>query len=173
MYICSYHDREPGRPYLIRSRGAGSTQSVSDIEISRPQTSLKVNISWQGIEWIKLELYALQQREVRSVQGNNSESEGIIVHKYIPTTGKSGSKPDADYDVLFLDNPAASTIQSVAEVSGPESVQLAITNPGRAKLPTLYPVAEGLSQIPVLEILEGTVIDYQGIWDLSQMERLN
>ncbi len=162
-------------PIITGREELGVPKLFSDIDISRTDTSVKVSVSWRGAQWATLEVEGLKAEQPATPaerDSNGSESEGLLVHKYIPSTGGDGAQPDADYDVLILNVPNASAVKSIS-VAEPAGVSVQIHNLGSQKLPTLHTVVDGLARIPVLEIVEASVTELQGVSDLSNVERLS
>ena len=158
-------------PILTGREELGVPKLFSDISISKNESSGLVKVSWRGAQWAELEWKDMQKDENASNGAPGiGTSEGLLVHKYIPSTG--GGKPDADYDILILNDPASSSIRS-RYTAAAANVRLEIKDLGAKALPTLQPVIGRLAELPIYEIMGGTLTEYQGVSDLSNLERLN
>jgi hypothetical protein len=160
-------------PIITGRDELGFGKVFSDLAIRRTNSTFEATLTWKGAQWAHFKLNGLKPETINqsTSDGDADVSEGILLHKYIPSTGGEG-KPDADYDVLVLDEPGASTLQSKL-ASEPKNVDFKIESLGEQKLPTLHPFVDRLAEIPVFEVIEATVNEYLGVPDLSVVERLN
>lgn len=157
-------------PILTGREELGVSKMFSDIDITRSsESSFVTKVSWRGAIWGEFELKNLQKREAGSVQTEESESEGVLLHKYIPGTGTD--KPDADYDVLLMSDLEKLSVKSF-QTASPADVRFEINKLGWEQLPTLHSVISRLAELPVIEISEGSLAETQGVTDLSNMLRL-
>lgn len=155
----------PGREEL------GLPLVFSDIDVSKTETCTKVAVSWRGAQWATMELKNLKRCSQDEASEHNEN--GILVHKRIPSTGVSGGKSDADYDVLIsADSEKACSVRSTY-IADPGDSIFTVTNLGGQKLPTLSTVVERLAEIPIFEIVRASVTEYQGAPDFSRAERLD
>jgi hypothetical protein len=154
-------------PILTGREELGIPKMFSDIKILKDATSHRAEISWRGAHWATLELDELQR--VETDPNPIDRGEGLLVHKYIPST--EVGKPDADYDILHLTD-STPTIRSI-QASRPENIILDINDLGEKVLPTFHPVVSRLAELPILEIVCGTLTEYQGVGDFSNLHRLS
>ncbi|CRG82905.1 hypothetical protein PISL3812_00252 [Talaromyces islandicus] len=145
----------------------GMPKMFSDIKILEDTTSRRAEISWRGAHWATLELQNPQTAETDPNPINSGE--GLLVHKFIPST--EVGKPDAEYDILHM-NDATPRIRSI-RVTHPENIILDIKNLGKEALPTLHPVVSRLAELPIFEIVGGTLKEYQGVENFSNMYKLS
>ena len=164
-------------PILTGREELGFPKLFSDIEISRNANSCKARLSWRGMQWAKMELGDLQP-DKPTPKGDASVrsqdvSDGLLVHKYIPASGsKQRGQADAEYDVFVPNQPETSSVQS-KYLASPRNVQLEIkTFDDWKELPTLHIPVNRLAEIPIFEILEGSVTNRQGVPDLSNAQQL-
>ena len=153
-------------PILTGREELGVPKLFSDIEISRTESSCLAKVSWRGAQWAELEWKDLRQ-DSTSAEGTQESNEGLLVHKYIPSTGNSNfGRADADYDVLIPNDREMSAVRS-RFAACPADVRLEIKDLGWEKLPTLHPVVSRLAELPVFETLGAAVVEYQGVPDFS------
>lgn len=156
-------------PILTGREELGVPKMFSDIDITRSsESSFKAKTSWRGAAWGHFEWKNLQ-KEAEPVPTGEGESEGLLLHKYIPGTGSS--KPDADYDVLVNSQEKSSSVLSF-QTASPADVRFEINKLGWKQLPTLHSVISRLAELPMLEVLEGSLTKVQGLSDLSDTVRL-
>lgn len=165
-------------PILTGREELGVPKMFSDIDITRSdEGSFVAKVSWRGAIWGEFEWKNLQGKEVEGgtvsigKEGGESESEGLLLHKYIPGTGSS--TPDADYDVLLVNFQDKSSRAKSSQSASPADVRFEIKELGWKDLPTLHPIVSRLAELPVFEVLEGTVTKKQGVPDLREIVRLN
>lgn len=157
-------------PIITGREELGVSKMFSDIDITRSnESSFVAKLSWRDAAWGQFEWKNMQKKEASTVPTEEGESEGLLLHKYIPGTGSD--KPDADYDVLLVNDLEKSSVQSFQSAS-PADVRFKINNIGWKQLPTLHSVISRLAELPVLDILEGSLTKTQGVTDLSSMLRL-
>ncbi|KAL6252506.1 hypothetical protein RBB50_000225 [Rhinocladiella similis] len=184
-------------PIMTGREELGVPKLFSDIDVDSTtdddNTSIKATISWRGATWMEMRVDSLQQQQQQqhhpSLDSGDSnvttcatatspsppqQSEGLLVHKYIPSSGGdiNNGKPDADYDVLIHNDPGAETVKTTY-LASPSDAKVVIHNLGSQKLPTLCNVVDGLSRIPILEIVDARMVEIKGMSDLSNLERLN
>ena len=159
-------------PILSGREELGVPKVFSDIEISRSSTSCRASLSWRGSQWAEFQWKALKE-DAAAVDQAEDPIGGLLVHKYIPATGRKDSHDaDANYAVFIPEEPGASTIKSKS-VTSKSDLEVKITDLGWQKLPTLHPIVRRLSEIPIFEFLEGAVTGYQGVSDLAGARRLD
>ena len=147
----------------------GMPSLFSAITISKTDTSLVAEMSWQGARWAKIGLKSLTESQQVSVHEPDAARD-LLVHKYIPPSGHG--KPDADYDVLIQDGSFVPTIISKSTAPIPD-VRVEIKDLGKSLLPTLYPIISRLAEIPIFDIVEAVVTNYQGVSSPPQVLRLS
>lgn len=153
-------------PILTGREELGFPKMFSDIDISRHTTSYRANISWRGAQWVTFEISGLQTANKDPAETDRGE--GLLVHKYIPST--EIGKPDADYGILHL-NDTRPTVKSV-QAADKSSARLEFHDLGPKLLPTLHPVASRLAELPIFKTIGASVTEYQGVSDITNLERL-
>jgi len=93
------------------------------------------------------------------------------LHKYMPRSGAHGPEADAEYAVLIRGDPHASSVMSMRNCTDDSYVQFCESI--LSQLPTLYHIVSRLAELPVIEVAEATVLEYQGVPDLSNAQRLS
>lgn len=160
-------------PIVTGREELGVSKLFSDIDISCNGGSITAKLSWRGAEWAEFEWKNLQKdgkdASMLLVKEKSGEGEGLLVHKYIPGTGSE--ELDADYDVLLLKDAEESSIQSI-HTARPGDVRFQINELDWKQLPTLHSVVSRIAELPVFEILEGSVTKAQGVSDFSKVQRL-
>ena len=158
-------------PILVGREELGVPKMFSDIAISRADNSCVAKISWRGAQWAELGWRNLQKPNSAPVDEPKADG-SLLVHKYIPATGKSKTaQPDADHAVLIPNQLNVSSLLSKS-VAKAADCKVEIDNLGCERLPTLHPIVQRLAELPILEVVEGAVTEYRGVPDLSNARRL-
>ena len=118
-------------PILTGREELGVPKMFSDIAISRTDSSCAANISWRGAQWAELKWSNLQKPGDATVLDQPNGGGGLLLHKYIPATGRGKlAEPDADDAVFIGDQPDMSSLLSSSVVPAAD-VTLKITDLGR------------------------------------------
>ncbi|KPI36528.1 3-hydroxybenzoate 6-hydroxylase 1 [Cyphellophora attinorum] len=153
-------------PIITGREELGIPKVFSDIKIHSNGSSFRAEISWRGAEWATLELKDLVPTEKSP---SDHLSGGLLVHKYIPSSNPA--KPDADYDIMHSADESIAATSSLASDRG--SVRLEIRDLGPDSLPTLHPIVSRLAELPIFEIVQASVVEYDGVPDLSRQVHLD
>ena len=89
----------------------------------------------------------------------------------MPRTGAHCPEADAEYAVLIRGDPQASSVMSMRTCASDSHVEFYEMTPSR--FPTLHHIISRLAELPVFEVAEATVLEYQGVPDLSNAQRLS
>ncbi|KAK0933176.1 hypothetical protein LTR29_015252 [Friedmanniomyces endolithicus] len=158
-------------PIITGREELGIPKVFSDIDIRRSGTSLRATVAWRGTTWAELHWSKLSAPETPGRSPTPfTISEDLLVHKYIPSSGKSGVA-DADYPVLIRTKPESSRIVSRQECP-PEKASFSFVDAGVKALPTLSNIAEALAEVPVYSIVSASVVEKEGVSDFSDVTAL-
>ncbi|KAK0875679.1 hypothetical protein LTR87_010464 [Friedmanniomyces endolithicus] len=158
-------------PIMTGREELGIPKVFSDIDICRPGTSLHATVSWRGTTWAELRWSELSEpQNLEHSTAATSTPEDLLVHKYIPSSGKPGVA-DADYPVLIRTKPESSHTVSWQECR-PEKASFSFINAGVKALPTLSSIAEVLAEVPVYSIVSASVVETEGVSDFSDLTAL-
>ena len=180
-------------PILSGREELGFPKVFSDISITAggdEGSSNEARISWRGAEWAKFVWKGLEehsQTATTAADGTNgnvdgdqpsrsdTDSQGLFVHKCIPVSDmadREKRRADAEYDVFlpsFFGTVGGSKTTKIRKTANAE---FKIEDLGFKKLPTLHHVVERLAELPVIEVVEATIIEAEGLGDLSGARRL-
>ncbi|KAK5948540.1 hypothetical protein OHC33_010436 [Knufia fluminis] len=152
-------------PIISGREELGVPKVFSDIAVTTTEASYQAEISWRGHKWATLKWSALQNCH------HVSADQDLLLHKYMPRTGAHGPEADAEYTVLIRGDPRASAVMSMRNSASDSHVKFCETTP--LHLPTLHHIVSRLAELPVIEVAEATVVQYQGVPDLSNAQRLS
>jgi acetoacetate decarboxylase len=153
-------------PIITGREELGIPKVFSDIKIHSDGSSFRAEISWRGAEWAVMELKDLLPTKKLS---SDHLSGGLLVHKYIPSNDPD--TPDADYDIMHSADASIDVTSSLA--SDPKNVRLQIRDLGPDLLPTLHPIVSQLAELPIFEVVQASIVDYDGVPDLPRQVRLS
>ncbi|KAK0964367.1 hypothetical protein LTR54_018393, partial [Friedmanniomyces endolithicus] len=153
-------------PIITGREELGVPKVFSDIDISRSGTSVHATVAWRGTTWAELTWSELsEQQTLEHLPAASTTPEDLLVHKYIPSSAKSG-EADADYPVLIRTKPESSRTVSWQECQ-PANASFSLANAGVKALPTLSNIAEALAELPVYSIVHASVVETEGVSDFS------
>lgn len=144
----------------------------SDIDVNYSETGCSARISWGGNVYARFSWKgtSVAMEECNSAPVKVPEhSEGVFVHRYLPSleTGRSAN----ENDVLLSQSDVPSSVRLNFEQSSNGTI-FKIEDLGMDKLPTLHHIVSRLAELPVFEVLGGTTTMYSGIRDFSAAEVL-
>lgn len=156
-------------PIVSGREELGMPKLYTAIEIFRRAESYHIKTGWQGANWGNFSLRGLKQVDPKAEQGTISgePDDGVIVHRYIPATGKDNKgKSEADYAcfVPFAEDTPAPSAQRVWKA---DKAVFDIDGMDWDCLPTLHHIISRLADIPVYEVLGGKVVEGVGVPDVS------
>lgn len=153
-------------PIISGREELGMPKVYSAIDVFRRKESYNIKTSWQGANWGSFSLSGLKPIDPASEAPAESGDEGILVHRYIPSTGKD-QKGIAEADYAVIDRfDAANPKPTVEKVWKAERAEFEIQGRGWEELPTLQHIVGRLAEVPVYEILEGRVVEGRGVGDV-------
>jgi acetoacetate decarboxylase len=153
-------------PIITGREELGIPKLFSDIEIRSDASKFRADISWRGARWATMEIQDLRPSTDAFA---DYLSEGLLVHKYIPSANLA--KPDADYNIMHPPDGRLKPTSALAANSS--NGTLKINDLGPKSLPTLHPIVSRLAELPVFEVVQASVVEYDGIPDLSRQEHLS
>ena len=160
-------------PILSGREELGVPKVYSDINIVRTAGDYKASISWRGNKWAEFEWNNLQEQLPPASHYEGDTDKGLLIHKWIPATGQAQhGKPDADYDV-FIPTYGRGPPNAARKTAKSSRSQFKIWDSSDTKFPTLHHIVARLAELPVFEILEGTLSETQGVDDLSSAQVLD
>ena len=144
----------------------------SDIEIHDQNERITVETRLCGAAWGRMEWDSLVARE-----GNyNEELEGeaLLLHKYYPANSPQDQKTrlDAGY-AAYLESGSGVDKKSIRQgrtSSGNSSFHFDAYDWKR--LPTLHHIVSRLTELPVFEVVEASVVDNVGVPDFNTVGRI-
>jgi acetoacetate decarboxylase len=157
-------------PIITGREELGVPKLYSDIDIVEHGSDISVQIGWRGSTYAEFSWKNLRRKgREDAVNTEEHASEGLLVHKYMPS--HKISEPICENDVLLNKSGTTSSILS-QRVSVPADTGIKIEDLGVEHLPTLHHIVSRLAELPVLEVLGGSVTEYQGVTDFSEVEIL-
>ena len=149
-------------PILTGREELGFPKFYSEIQIDQKSESWAMKASWKGSTYFTMDLRNVQPAEHVAPP----TSDGILVYKYIPATGRPGFA-DAEYAVC-----APSTKQTVTSFATTKECKVSVQSHDGKKLPTLHHIACGFEEIPIFEVVEGSVTEARGLDDFTSAYRI-
>ncbi len=181
-------------PILSGREELGYPKLYSDISITPRNdgdaSDVEARIGWRGAEWATFRWRGLrdqaQQQPSSAVvsqngahqedddgKDNNSHEEGMFVHKCIPASDgaeRGKHRADVEYDVFI---PASKTgVTRTKRVRKAEHADFKFEDLGFQRLPTLHHIVSRLAEIPVFEVVEASIVEADGVGDMSGARRI-
>lgn len=134
--------------------------------------------SWCGFRFFEMSLRTpskLTADEVAAMRGAAAESDGVIVHKYLPRTGEGWVEADADY---FTMTPIPSEAQRMADppLPPPEvwrgTGDFTFHEATWKDLPTQYHIVDALRDLEVVELRDAFLVREQDNTDFHDQRIL-
>lgn len=151
-------------PILSGREELGFPKLYSEIDVEETAQTWSMKATWRDTTWIRLELKELQ---VGNNPASTAPADNLFVYKYVPATGKRGIA-DVEYPVCLPTPRGAQVSQSQYTSTGSITV-----DPHTLKaLPTMHHIATRLAELPVHEIVGGTVTRGTGVSDFSSAYRI-
>ncbi|EME78798.1 uncharacterized protein MYCFIDRAFT_178899 [Pseudocercospora fijiensis CIRAD86] len=141
-------------PIVSGREELGMPKLYSAIDVHRRTQSYHIRTSWQGATWGSFHLSGLHESDPATSTGSISgeADDGILVHRYIPATGRK-NKGLAEADYACFDRFAEAEPKPRAErLWVAESARFEIDGLVWDQLPTLHHVVGRLAELPVYEI---------------------
>lgn len=151
-------------PILSGREELGFPKLFCDIDVEQTDSDWSMKASWRGANFINLELRDLVSSKDVPLQ---SKEDGLLLYKYVPTTGRPGYA-DAEYPVLV----PTSSEQSLTKARRTTNCNIAVDAHNPKILPTLHHIVSRLAELPIFEIVEGTVVEGTGVEDLRSAYRV-
>ncbi|KAJ5117213.1 hypothetical protein N7476_006489 [Penicillium atrosanguineum] len=149
-------------PILTGREELGWPKIFAEIDVKRTSNSFSMNANWRGASFATFELSGLYPVD----DGPLEDEEGIFVHKYIPATGMKGVA-DADYSVY---TPKA--LLQIGKCLRATKGAISFNSLDWEALPTMHHIVKRLEELPVIEFVEGVVVEGEGISDLQDTFRI-
>ncbi|KAK0756561.1 hypothetical protein N5P37_010714, partial [Trichoderma harzianum] len=146
-------------PIITGREELGISKLYSEIDIEESDNTCSVKISWRGNAYMQLSWQQLTPKVRESL--TEHESEGSIV-----------GRASCESDVLLANDTRASHIDARRETL-PHNATFKFQDYGAESLPTLHHIVSRLAELPVFEVVGGTITEFQGVTDFSRIEILN
>ena len=188
-------------PILSGREELGYPKLYADISITPRNdgdaSDVEARIAWRGAEWATFRWRGLRdpaQQQRSSSAGvsqngapqdddkkgndnndNNSHQEGMLVHKCIPASDgaeRGNHTADAEYDV-FIPAPETRGTRRTKRVRHADHAEFQFEEDvGPKRLPTLHHIVSRLAEIPVFEVVAASLVEADGVGDLSGARRI-
>lgn len=140
----------------------GYPSIFSDIKLESPrQGSLKVLISWRGVQWAQLYVENLVKSTELEPMGEN-----ILVHRSLATITDEPTAChfDLEQDILIIESPVDKSSDSEGEAVSSDlrnvykstKASIEVTAKDPEQLPTLHHITSRLAELPIFSIVDVT-----------------
>lgn len=148
---------------IIRGREElGIPKLFADVNVKATTSSTTMEASWRKTTFLTLDLQDLEDGP-----SDPPSSDAILAHKYLPATGRPGVA-DVEYPILVS---SAKDIR-ITKSQKAAHCSIKLNAHDEKTLPTLHHAITRLAELPIHEILGGTVVEGTGLQDMSLAERL-
>jgi hypothetical protein len=146
----------------------GLPKLFAGLKTYRTGSSYSMKASWRDSPFCNVSLEGLEPFNSNSSNGTEApEEQGIFVYKYIPAVGKPG-QADIEYPVML---PKSKT--KLEKVYKAERASFTIDSKSWEALPTLHHIVSRMAEMPVYEVLEGTIMEGTRAEEQSAVQRLD
>lgn len=156
-------------PIVTGREELGMPKLYSTIDIYRQATSYRIRTGWQGASWGDFLLEDLVEVDsssgARSINGEGDN--GILSYRYIPQVGRKNKGLAAEEYPIFdpfceaVPKPAPHTVYKAGKAT------FRIDPLNWEQLPTLHHIILRLSELPIYEIVDASVIEGSNVPDVS------
>ena len=141
----------------------GLPKLFADIDEKTTTRTWTMEASWRKTTFLTLELHDLED-----VNPSDAPFKDVtLAHKYIPATGKPGIA-DVEYSILI---PPAKDF-SITKSQRAAKCNIKLDAHDGKRLPTLHHVVKRLAELPMYEVLEGTIVEGTGLQDMALADRV-
>lgn len=163
-------------PIVSGREELGMPKLYTAIEVHQREQSHYVQTSWQGAVWGRFSLAGLKEEDPGNDPGTigGTSDQGILVYRYVPKVGRdSKGQAEAEYPVFVPHGQESKVVPSrVIRVRRTKDASIEINALGWDSLPTLHHVIDRLGEIPIDEIVDGKVVEGDGVPDVSSAMRI-
>ncbi|KAF1971864.1 FAD binding domain-containing protein [Bimuria novae-zelandiae CBS 107.79] len=168
-------------PIISGREELGMPKVYSSLDVTRVADTWRLTAGWMGNSFLDLSLNGLETKPSpdqvqQSAAPSTVTDEGMIFHKFIPTTGPDGSKErdqaDVDYFgfVSYMDE-AKTGFRRVERTLTAARAEIKFDALDWKKLPTLHHIVDRLAEIPI-EVIEAKLVEGRGGNDLRSVRKL-
>lgn len=160
-------------PIMTGREELGFPKVFSDIDIQDKGTTFKASLSWRGTTWAELSWPLTQTNGDSTTQARSqiTENESILVHRQMPGVGDPGkTTPEGQYTAYCPSQQIKTKVLKEHTCLTPAT--LSFQPHYWRTLPTLHHIVARLDELPVLEVIESSVVDTEGWTDLSELVRI-
>ncbi|KAK4986152.1 hypothetical protein LTR50_005524 [Elasticomyces elasticus] len=174
-------------PIVTGREELGMPKLYCALDVFRRKESTFINASWKGASFGEWEWEGLEPVDIPPTNGesgsgklsggattsfspNGFEDQGILAYRYVPAVGREG-KADAEYAV-FVPRNKASEAPRVRTTFRAKKASFRFNKRNWDELPTLHHIAAGLAELPIYKVLEGKIVEGEGVEDVGQTERI-
>ncbi|KAE8154447.1 hypothetical protein BDV25DRAFT_172095 [Aspergillus avenaceus] len=149
----------------------GFPKVYSDIDIDNRRDSYAVTAGWRGAVWGRMSLTGLKEGQT----SGSPQPSKMFVHRYMPSVGmEHRGTPEAEYPVVIDFAEESKTVPTkITRVLTAEKATFEIDGLDWKRLPTLHHIISRLAEVPVYEVLEGKVVEGEGVANVSSARRLH
>lgn len=163
-------------PIVSGREELGMPKLYTAIDVHQREQSHHVQSSWQGAVWGNFSLAALKDEDPGSDPGTigGTSDQGILVYRYLPKVGRdSKGQADAEYPVFVPHEHESKVVPSkVTRVRRTKEASIKINALCWDSLPTLHHVIDRLGEIPIDEVVDGKLVEGEGVPDVSSAIRI-
>ena len=136
----------------------GMPKVFCDLHTQRTGSTYVLKASWHGTEFAEMRLYDVVETTAEAM-GKGVDSDRVFTHRYIPAMGNK-AEPIADSIVCL---PSVRTLRSDEKRKRAARGVVNLTKHDAKALPTLHHILARLAELPIFEVIEGTVVEGAGM----------
>ncbi|KAL1796295.1 hypothetical protein ACET3X_004835 [Alternaria dauci] len=169
-------------PILSGREELGFSKLFAELNLKKDHSNWTLDAGWMSSKFCSMSLSGLQEASATNgaapaLSPPLPKDEGLLFHKYVPTTSSTGSKErgqaDVEYTAFLPGEEDAKTVEKKVERTlKASSAEIAFDALDWKALPTLHHIVERLQEVPVYEVVEAKVVEGTGVSDVSSACKL-
>ncbi|KAF2856659.1 FAD/NAD(P)-binding domain-containing protein [Plenodomus tracheiphilus IPT5] len=169
-------------PILSGRDELGFPKLFADLSEKTDEQSYTLDAGWMESKFCNMSLSGLKESPATNGVATTAlfpplpKDDGLLFHKYIPTTSSAGSKERGQADVeytAFLPGAedAKNVERKITRSLTASSADIKFDALDWKALPTLHHIIARLAEVPVFEVVEAKLVEGTGVSDINSVRR--
>lgn len=160
-------------PIMTGREELGWPKVFSDLETHQDDDAFRASLSWRGTTWAEfsLPLVRASSNSANEAQPKTKQTESLLIHRQMPGVGdQTRVKADGAYASYYPGQEIRT--KTLSEQHSPKPANISFKAHDWQKLPTLHHIVKGLEEIPILSVVESSIIEEEGSTDFCETTRI-
>ena len=125
-------------------------------------------MTWTDLTWPLAQTNGASRTAAEDAK---NKSESILIHRQMPGVGDPKiTPPDGQYTAYYPSQEIQDEVLEEQSCLAPATVSFQPHD--WHKLPTLHHIVDRLAELPIIEVLESSVVKTRGLTDFSQLAKI-